>query len=179
VVINLLLMRLFYSLCVLLLGGLFFNLGTIGTAFANHNFTAEELIRIDSTEDVGFNEEGEGGEVEDNEYSSACDPTNPSYEATHCPCKIFIPNTFTPDDDELNDRFSIRHICALQSAELIIFNRWGEELFRTNDLENGWDGKNKGDDVPVDAYVWILHYSASDSEGTKEHKRRGLVRLLR
>ena len=55
---------------------------------------------------------------------------------------IFIPNTFTPNkSDNINDRFNVNS--NLSNFKMSIFNRWGEEIFYTEDSQIGWDGKYK------------------------------------
>src|SRR5690606_28509889 len=55
---------------------------------------------------------------------------------------LFIPNVFTPNGDGKNDKFEIRGLEGYGSAELAIFNRWGNEVYRNNDYKNSWDGIN-------------------------------------
>lgn len=52
----------------------------------------------------------------------------------------FIPNTFTPNADELNDLWKVVDY-GVQTFELNIFNRWGERMFHSTDLYEGWNGK--------------------------------------
>lgn len=58
----------------------------------------------------------------------------------NCECKIYIPNAFTPSNDEINKRFTLTTNCANLKGTLRVYNRWGEKLFETTDLKNGWDG---------------------------------------
>ncbi len=68
---------------------------------------------------------------------------------------FFAPNTFTPDNDKLNDIFlPIGEGWDLNKFELTIFDRWGEKLFKTNRWDEGWDGTYKGTIVKDDIYVW-------------------------
>ncbi len=68
---------------------------------------------------------------------------------------IFIPNSFTPDNDGVNDFFSIIANDIL-SYELIIFNRFGEVLFRSTNPDEGWDGGIDGYYVPDGVYNYSL-----------------------
>jgi len=72
---------------------------------------------------------------------------------------VFVPNTFTPNNDGVNDLFSpIATGIVATDYELLIFDRWGNLIFETNDPSQGWNGKvNGGKDVAQqDTYVWKL-----------------------
>lgn len=68
---------------------------------------------------------------------------------------FYIPNSFTPNNDGLNDRFK-PIITNYNAATLKIFNRWGDMIFSTNDIEQGWDGRFKNSNSPPDVYVYQL-----------------------
>jgi gliding motility-associated-like protein len=70
---------------------------------------------------------------------------------------IYLPNSFTPDGDGLNEYFYGRFI-GLMSARFYIFNRWGEEVFFSDQLNFVWDASYE--DVPVQdgTYTWYLIY---------------------
>lgn len=69
---------------------------------------------------------------------------------------FYIPNAFTPGNtDGINDIFTGYGI-GIETFELLIYDRWGEKIFETNDMQKGWDGSVKGKaiDVKIDVYVW-------------------------
>lgn len=68
---------------------------------------------------------------------------------------IFIPNSFTPNNDGLNDIFK-PIVPYYKTATLQIFNRWGDLILNTNNIEQGWDGKIKGANAPNDVYVYKI-----------------------
>jgi gliding motility-associated-like protein len=71
--------------------------------------------------------------------------------------KIYIPNIFTPNGDGLNEGFKPlgRMVEMSHSYSFKIFNRWGEELFTTNDKDLAWFGFDKdGEEVQANSYVW-------------------------
>ena len=70
---------------------------------------------------------------------------------------IYIPNTFTPDDDEHNCYFYGSFI-GLKSLEISIYNRWGELIFEAADLNFEWDGKYGNTNVQSGAYSWRINY---------------------
>ena len=70
---------------------------------------------------------------------------------------IYIPNSFTPDDDEHNCYFSGSFI-GLKSLEISIYNRWGELIFEAADLNFEWDGKYGNIAVQSGVYSWRINY---------------------
>jgi gliding motility-associated-like protein len=73
----------------------------------------------------------------------------------------FVPNSFTPNGDGKNDEFRpILNNFDAENYELLIFNRWGEIIFQTEDINAGWDGSGKNgpvnDRVMNDVYVWKI-----------------------
>jgi gliding motility-associated-like protein len=77
---------------------------------------------------------------------------------------ISIPNSFTPNGDGLNDTFNVAGK-FIASYEMQVFNRWGEVLFYTNELENGWDGTSNNKKLPVGNYAyWIRIKDLNNNE---------------
>lgn len=66
---------------------------------------------------------------------------------------IWIPNAFTPDGDNVNDYFTIKGYGIIQ-LETLIFDRWGEIVFNSNELEPKWNGIYKGSLVKTDVYIY-------------------------
>jgi gliding motility-associated-like protein len=71
---------------------------------------------------------------------------------------IFVPNTFTPNGDNQNDVMQVRTNFADQISEFrfIIFNRWGQEVYASDDIFETWDGTTEGDDLEPDVYGYWL-----------------------
>ena len=94
-----------------------------------------------------------------------------------CPSNIFIPNSFTPNDDGIND-FLIQTGFGIDSEKYLfqVYNRWGELLFQTTN-QTPWDGKYKGENVPDGVYVWKVTYK--ELIGQEIHIKRGHVILTR
>ncbi len=74
---------------------------------------------------------------------------------------VFVPNTFSPNGDGMNDVFYIRGKGLYGVKSLRIFNRWGEMVFEKNNLSvndpsHGWDGKYKGQKSPTETYIYQL-----------------------
>jgi gliding motility-associated-like protein len=73
-------------------------------------------------------------------------------------CELYAPNSFTPDGDGLNDKFQTSTICRLDYYELSIFNRWGEQIFKTFNQTDKWDGKYNGLDCSGGVYTYKITY---------------------
>lgn len=72
---------------------------------------------------------------------------------------VYLPNVFSPNADGTNDKFYVMSDYVKQ-ATLVVYNRWGEEVYRMEDVamspENGWDGTHKGKEVCPDVYGWYV-----------------------
>jgi gliding motility-associated-like protein len=80
-----------------------------------------------------------------------------------CHPLVFIPNAFSPNNDGVNDLFFPTSIYA-DSLQLIIFNLWGEILYRDHGIDDeqiSWDGTFREETVPAGLYFYILKYSNS------------------
>jgi gliding motility-associated-like protein len=91
---------------------------------------------------------------------------------------LYVPDAFTPNGDGLNDIFTAKGV-GVAKFSMNIFDRWGELLYSTNSIENGWDGKfhsRGGETVKQDVYVWKI--SATDLQG-KVHEMAGTVTLMK
>jgi gliding motility-associated-like protein len=74
----------------------------------------------------------------------------------HSTC-LMIPNAISPNGDNINDVWNIGKIELYPNAEVTIFNRWGETLWRSEKgYPQPWDGRNKGALLPIDSYYYII-----------------------
>jgi gliding motility-associated-like protein len=73
-------------------------------------------------------------------------------------CGLYMPSAFTPNRDGLNDLFGPIDLIRVSTYELMVYNRYGQEVFRSNDPEIKWDGQFKGKDLPTGMYLWTLRY---------------------
>ncbi len=95
------------------------------------------------------------------------------------PCsQIRFPNVFTPNGDQKNDLF-IPEYTEIYLYKLLIFNRWGQELFRSNDPMAGWNGRFNGQECQSGTYYYSATYQFKDHHGTKEITQTGTMMLLR
>lgn len=87
---------------------------------------------------------------------------------------LFVPNAFTPNDDRLNDVFSISGNC-FESFEMWVYNRWGSNVFYTNNPTIGWNGELNGLLCPSGSYTWKATYKGEQGRLTKH----GVINLIR
>ncbi|MCB0568916.1 MAG: gliding motility-associated C-terminal domain-containing protein [Phaeodactylibacter sp.] len=78
--------------------------------------------------------------------------------AFNCDCGIYIPNSFSPNNDGVNDEFYPLSPCDLLDYQLTIFDRWGQMVFRSSDPTDRWDGSRKGEPLGRSVYVYMLWY---------------------
>jgi gliding motility-associated-like protein len=90
--------------------------------------------------------------------------------------EFYIPTSFSPNNDELNDQFKVSGLAFVKDYHLLVISRWGEVLFESNDINSTWDGTYKSVDVPSGSYLWIMELT--DLNNTKI-REKGSVLLLR
>lgn len=91
--------------------------------------------------------------------------------------KLFVPNSFTPNGDGLNEVFRVLGTEGVRQFRLMIFNQWGEKVFETADAATGWDGRYKGSLQPSGVYIYICTAVMADT-GEKTEKK-GSLNLVR
>jgi gliding motility-associated-like protein len=95
-----------------------------------------------------------------------------------CELEIVMPNVFTPNGDENNGVFVPVLLKGVRDLEFTVYNRWGNEVWRTTNKELAWQGKDAGgSSVSEGTYYWVLNYNTllTNEAGS----RRGVVDLLR
>jgi gliding motility-associated-like protein len=88
---------------------------------------------------------------------------------------VDVPNAFTPQSGDINGKVFAKGF-GITKMRFIIWNRWGQKVFETNDKDIGWDGKYQGVIQPMDVYVYTLDVEFFD--GTKAVKK-GDISLIR
>lgn len=90
---------------------------------------------------------------------------------------VYIPNSFTPNEDQLNETFKpIIRGFNTNTYELKIFNRWGNLILNTQNYFEGWDGTFQDKNAPSDIYIYKLSFS--DLNGNKK-EYKGTLNLVR
>ena len=95
----------------------------------------------------------------------------------NCDCEVFIPNSFTPNEDEKNDLFCPVFQCEYSYFSLTIFDRWGNTVYSSNNITGKWDGNFKSNPCPDDIYVYRLE--AIQKITDKKIIRNGHISLFR
>lgn len=77
-----------------------------------------------------------------------------------CDCPIHLANAFTPNGDGINEEYSIVFECPPYDYQLTIFNRWGQQVFNSNNPNVSWSGRNQyGNIVPSAVYTYVIKFT--------------------
>ena len=93
--------------------------------------------------------------------------------------QVYVPNSFTPNDDGLNDTFKPYTDQEVTEYFFQIFNRWGEVVFKTSNIDAAWDGTVSGKPAPNDVYVWKLSFISAYDPYLNRREDLGKVVLSR
>jgi gliding motility-associated-like protein len=91
------------------------------------------------------------------------------------PMTLYIPNSFTPNDDEKNESFGAVGLYVAEYS-IQIYNRWGQLVFESNSLKNKWDGTFKGKEAMEGAYLFYVYARGTNGQ---PKAMKGTVTLLR
>ncbi len=95
-------------------------------------------------------------------------------------CQLFMPTAFSPNGDTKNDIYRIiEYGGGITLGEFRIYNRWGQEVFSTRDLNTGWNGTFKGADEDPDTYHYIMLYTCNDKGAISQKIAKGDFILVR
>ena len=90
--------------------------------------------------------------------------------------RFFVPSAFTPNGDGLNDDFGVEGIFKnIDSYEILIFDRWGRVVFKSNDVFNRWNGTIEGQKPLMGVYTYVIRIQETYSEF---YELTGTVQLL-
>lgn len=93
-------------------------------------------------------------------------------ESHECESEVIMPNVFTPNNDGINDILTPAYSKGLASMHTLIFNRWGNLVFESNDLQIGWNGG----DLVEGTYTFVIDYVGKDGVSNTQH---GYITLTR
>jgi gliding motility-associated-like protein len=112
--------------------------------------------------------------------SNVCGMEQDSITVTpdQCDCPVFVPSSFTPNGDGVNDLFRPQFDCVVQDYLIRIFDRWGRELWTSADPLAAWEGGGEGS-VRDGIYAWTLQLRPNTVNENTLRKLRGHVVLLR
>jgi gliding motility-associated-like protein len=95
---------------------------------------------------------------------------------------IYLPTAFSPNNDNVNDIFIPKSTYEVDfDYEIMIFNRYGQMVFKSNSFSEGWDGNYQNQPCPMEVYTWfvIVHPMVENSFYTGQNLMKGNVTLLR
>lgn len=82
--------------------------------------------------------------------------------------RVVIPEVITPNGDGTNDNFRLFYGGEITDYTMTIFNRWGQKVFSSTDVDEGWDGTKNGSPQNADAYLYITKFRINGAEETLE-----------
>ena len=90
-----------------------------------------------------------------------------------------VPNAFSPNEDSRNETIKPMLVCEslIDNYEYLIFNRWGQMVFRTNNFEESWDGNFGGEKQLIGTYFYTIKYTIQGRE--RERSLHGDITLIR
>lgn len=95
---------------------------------------------------------------------------------------VYIPNTFSPNDDGINDTFKPffkSDFYPIEAYQFSIFNRWGNLIFSTQDRDEAWSGCFKNEKLPNGVYIWAITIRYKDKKAVRTKDLGGSVTLMR
>lgn len=91
------------------------------------------------------------------------------------PDQIYIPNSFSPNGDGLNDRLLV-YGYTIRDMQFAVFNQWGEKIFESYAQNTGWDGMYKGKAQPSGVYIYVAKFTLKDGSTVE---KKGTINLVR
>lgn len=89
---------------------------------------------------------------------------------------LVVPNAFSPNHDQINDVFKVKSYQNIVEFHAYIFNRWGQKLYEWTNIDGGWDGTYRGNDVKQGTYFVLVKAKGADGETYNIRKDVNLLR---
>jgi gliding motility-associated-like protein len=115
-----------------------------------------------------------GAPTDDSGLPGSADPASTVLSAV----ELTIPDGFTPNGDGFNEKFVIVHPDSLK-LKIIIFNRWGNQVYSNNDYQNDWNGKGSGGNDLATGTYFLEIYATNVSTGEIVRKELKYITLRR
>ncbi len=93
-----------------------------------------------------------------------------------CETVLEMPNVLTPNNDGINDLFIPITMKGVNEASIIVYNRWGQEHYSSNDITLGWDGKCNEQPCSDGTYFWVVNYTDINNQPAS---LKGTITLLK
>ncbi|MFA5575475.1 MAG: gliding motility-associated C-terminal domain-containing protein, partial [Brumimicrobium sp.] len=100
-------------------------------------------------------------------------------------CEVYPPEAFSPNGDGVNDFFEIKDLEGYPGSEMSIYNRWGAEVFYSDNYQNDWDGTSQsklnigGNELPEGTYYYVLRLGGIKGQEGYDTVKKGFVYLRR
>lgn len=102
---------------------------------------------------------------------------------SECPsgASFYVPNAFSPNDDGENDMLEIicSDVSCIKSYRMVIYNRWGEKVFDSENINEDWNGKHNGKIENTGVFVYYLKYELPDNFDPSTLIKKGNISLVR
>ena len=90
--------------------------------------------------------------------------------------RLIMPNAFSPNHDLINDVYKVKESQNIVEFRATIFNRWGQKLYEWTNIEGGWDGTYRGQDVKQGTYFVLVKARGADGQTYNIRKDVNLLR---
>lgn len=113
--------------------------------------------------------------------TNQCGTTNDEVNVRIDSCAkcLFVPNAFTPNNDGVNDILHVRPLCPIRNYSIKIFNRYGQMVYASNYVNEGWDGTFNGVAVDIGTYFYTIEYTPDVPVGAFDYFAKGDVTVVR
>jgi len=108
--------------------------------------------------------------------SAQCKDSTYQIVKVYQPLKLFVPNAFTPNGDNINDEFKAQGDGIIK-FEMKIYDNHGHIAFSSNDINKGWDGKSGSSNPPSQTFVYVINLRALNDK--HDYTYRGVVTLVK
>ena len=95
-----------------------------------------------------------------------------------CEPRLVIPSAFSPNGDGVNEVLDVIGL-YIADFDLKVYDRWGEVIFASTNMDHKWDGRYKGRKVEPGVYAYVVTYRAADFPDRPKYKVRGSVTVIR
>ena len=110
------------------------------------------------------------------EASNQCGSSTGTIHVLTGLCRLVMPNAFTPNQDGRNDVFRVKYPFPVSRFSMTIYDRWGQQVYATHSISEGWDGTIGGAPAPAGTYVWYI--TLTDIQ-QKTESGKGVLLLIR
>lgn len=108
------------------------------------------------------------------------DSTDLYVDLVDCYCRVWLPSAITANGDNLNETLRPTLDCPkLETYNLKVYNRWGEQLWESTDTQDQWDATYKGKPVQSGVYFWLVQWSGIENGLVEPFVEKGILHVIR